>query len=296
MTILKPMLASEVHLDKLKYPIQVSPKLDGIRSLVINQKQLSRSFKSIPNKYVKKTLEGLLPDGIDGELVVGSVTDPLCFTNSSSGIMSQDGEPDFTYYVFDYVFSDLGVGFKNRFAALTDLVDRLKNPKVQLVPHKLVNNQEELLKAEEEFLAQGFEGLMIRDPNGPYKCGRSSTREGYLLKLKRFQDAEAVIVSCEELMHNDNIAEKDNFGRTKRSTKKEGMVPAGILGKFVAKDVVSGLEFGCGGGFTLKQRKDLWDIRDSLPGKIMTYKAQNAGTKDLPRFPVFKGLRDPDDL
>ena len=70
-------------------------------------------------------------------------------------------------------------------------------------------------------------------PDGPYKCGRSTVREGYLLKLKRFADGEAVILGCCEQMHNANAAQQDAFGRTKRSSHKDNKIGKATLG---AKD------------------------------------------------------------
>lgn len=301
MIISKPLLASEANLDRI-FPedqnshtgVFVSNKLDGIRALTINGKLLSRSFKPIPNVYIRTHIEAILPNNVDGELIVGNA-----FNESSSGIMSRDGEPDFTYHVFDYVsHSLLGCDepFHNRLDKLKTLVKQINDPRIVLVPHEIVYCLDDLLQSEENALKQGFEGLMIRKYNGVYKCGRSSTREGILLKLKRFKDAEAKIVGFEELMHNSNDAKEDAFGRTKRSTKKEGLIPAGVLGKLIVQDLITGLEFGVGSGYDAKQRKSLWDARDTLSGKIITYKYQPAGVKDLPRFPVFKGFRHPEDM
>jgi DNA ligase-1 len=101
----KPLLASEADLSKVKYPCLVSPKLDGIRALVLDGKLVSRNLKPIPNAYVRETIERYadILEGFDGEPVVGSPTAENCFNMSSSGIMSREGEPDFKFYVFDRV-------------------------------------------------------------------------------------------------------------------------------------------------------------------------------------------------
>ena len=44
-------------------------------------------------------------------------------------------------------------------------------------------------------LNAGYEGLMLRDPNGIYKFGRSSVKENILLKVKEFMDDEAEIIA-----------------------------------------------------------------------------------------------------
>ncbi len=75
--------------DKAQFPYLATPKIDGIRFLMVDGKAVSRSFKPIRNKYIQERLQ-CLPDGIDGDLTVGTT-----FQISSSGIMSIKGEPDF---------------------------------------------------------------------------------------------------------------------------------------------------------------------------------------------------------
>lgn len=96
--IKKPMLAGNFDEAKAKFPYLASPKIDGIRFLMVNGVAVSRTFKPIRNKYIQSILSQTLSDGIDGELTVGN-----SFQSSTSGIMSIDGEPDFKVWLFDYV-------------------------------------------------------------------------------------------------------------------------------------------------------------------------------------------------
>ena len=58
----KPMLAATVaDRSKLRFPYLASPKLDGIRCLVLNGEVLSRSFKPIRNRFIQVQLKRL-PD------------------------------------------------------------------------------------------------------------------------------------------------------------------------------------------------------------------------------------------
>ena len=50
--------------------------------------------------------------------------------------------------------------------------------------------------------APKFMGAAWRTPDSPYKCGRSTENEGFLLKIKRFEDSEAVVLDCIEGMSN----------------------------------------------------------------------------------------------
>jgi DNA ligase 1 len=135
--------------------------------------------------------------------------------------------------------------------------------------------------------------VMLRHRSGPksrYKFGRSTAKEGTLLKLKRFTDDEAVIVGFEEELFNGNAAVVDELGHTKRSSHQENMVGKGRLGAMVCK-TRDGVEFRIGTGFVASQRQELWDTRSSLVGKLVKYKHFPIGAKTAPRFPVFLGFR-----
>lgn len=290
----KPMLASawEAELEKLSYPIMASPKIDGIRAVVLGGRLLSRKLLPIPNGHVRDLLEKPELEGLDGELIVGDG-----FSSTTSGIMSREGRPAFTWCVFDW--HGPGIGFRDRLAAVEQRVRRAGLSCVQLVPHVTLQTHEELAEYEAGCLAAGFEGVMLRDPAGPYKHGRSTAREGWLLKLKRFSDAEARIVGFEEQMHNGNEAQVDELGRTKRSSAKAGKVGVGRLGKFVVVGINGrweGVEFRCSGRITDAERARWWAEREQLVGKVIKFKWQDHGSIDAPRSPIFLGFRDLSDL
>jgi DNA ligase-1 len=291
----KPMLADPLeNMASVKWPVMGSPKLDGIRCLRVRGATVSRKFLTIPNNHVQKVMANL-PDGLDGELVVPGKT----FNQIQSAIMSEDGEPNFEFWVFDYVSGSVTKPYDERMAELAALA--LPAYCTKLLPVEL-KNELEFNAYEEECLAAGYEGIMIRAPKGRYKCGRSTEREGLLLKVKRFKDSEAIVEGFEEQNENTNEAGKDAFGRTKRSKHLAGMVGKDTLGKFLVREVGDtpwkGKEFaiGTGEGLTAELRQAIWNNRDKYLGKIVTYKYQPHGVKDLPRLPIWKGFRDPKDM
>lgn len=295
--ITKPMLAETADdLSVIKFPVLCSPKLDGIRCLIIDNKAVSRKFKPIPNNFIRQHLESISLKRMDGELMVGET-----FQSSSSGVMSEEGEPDFTYHVFDMVDDNLKSTFEDRYKALKQFCDltasSIPNCRIKLVEHTLISNIEELLAYETKCLNDGYEGVMVRSLNGPYKCGRSTVKEGYLLKIKRFIDFEATVIGFEEKMHNANEATKDELGHTKRSSHQDNMIPMNTLGSLVLR-TIDGVEFNCGcfKGFDDAWRKQIWIDRPKYLGKLAKIKSQPTGVKDKPRFPVFAGWRDPIDL
>lgn len=287
--ITKPMLAGKcADVAKLRYPVLATPKLDGIRCLVINGKAVSRKFKPIPNKYIRQTIEASCGYyQLDGEIMIEGRN----FNELSGDVRREEGRPDFYYAVFDYV-SQGSYPYKTRMVQLEKLLLPAFCRKI-LPSH--VADEKELAAYEAEQLAKGYEGVMVRSPDSPYKCGRSTENEGYLLKIKRFEDSEAVVVGYEEMMENQNVATKDAFGRTERASNKENLVPKGVLGKLECQ-LPSGVIFGIGTGFDAATRFKLWQKRDQLRGKLVKFKHQPSGADEKPRFPVFLGFRDEWDL
>lgn len=302
----KPMLASPVDFNHLDFGREVygSPKLDGIRAVVYQGKLVSRSLKPIRNEFLQDLFGRPELEGLDGELVVGSLTDPLCYTKTNSAVMSKSGEPEVSFYLFDH-FGEPSLPFirsegsrMDRLLRTRDKVPTLQNQLVPLEQARLWNRGE-VDEYEGLLLTEGHEGVMLRYGDSPYKFGRSTAKEGYLLKLKQFTDGEARIIGAECLYSNQNEATTDALGHTERSTSKEGLVPQDTLGVMFVKDLVTGVEFGIGTGFTAAQRKEIWDDIDSLIGKVIKYKSFPVGAKDKPRFPVFiqfVGFRDEIDL
>ena len=290
--ITKPMLAGKCeHPDALSFPVLATPKLDGIRCLKINGRALTRSFKPVSNRFTRGWIEANLPDGLDGELIVKGTT----FSETAGHIGRESGEPDFTFAVFDYVSDGVDVPYACRMQELRRLPEFAHVEKILPVE---IRDAVQLADYEEKCLDGGYEGVMIRTPDSPYKCGRSTEREGWLLKIKRFEDAEAVVLDTYEGMSNHNEAQRDAFGRTKRSSAQAGKVGRGELGGFIVRIPKTGVEFRLGYNHVLGgiDRLTLWEQRASLIGKLVKFMHQPSGAKEAPRFPKFIGFREAWDL
>lgn len=281
-------------LSKIRFPILMSPKIDGFRALAWGGSLISRNLKVIPSDYVQATFEAL-PKGLDGELVVGDPTHDRTqvFRRTSSAVTrdSADIIEDLRYYIFDN-FMEPAKMFQDRFHLAKAFVERSGWRGLHVVEHTLVYCATDALAFEAQCVAKGYEGAMGRALDGPYKYGRSTLNEGWLIKFKTFDDSEARILDFYERMHNDNEAETDALGYTERSSKKEGMVPAGTLGAFAAEDVKTLVKFKLGRGhMTDTEAQEIWDHRKRYLGKVAKYKFQGV-TKEKPRFPIFHGWRD----
>ena len=92
---------------------------------------------------------------------------------------------------------------------------------VRIHVQKEIRTPEELAAYESKITDLGYEGLIIRDPFAPYKFGRSTVREGFLLKVKRFVDSEAVVIGIEEEMYNGNEAQTNASIKTTPSPRRK---------------------------------------------------------------------------
>jgi len=299
----RPMLAPsndplkyEEYFDELKFPLLVSPKYDGIRAIVKNGQVRSRTFKLIPSLQVQEDFGYL--EHFDGELIEGK-HDENVYNRTQSHVMSEDKPGDVSYHIFDYTpdellefpyherLKQLKFEIRSRFAVTPE--------DVKLVPQIHCKNLNDLLAVERFYLNAGFEGVIMRDPEGRYKNGRGTWREGLIYKLKRFQDSEAIIVDFIEGQLNKNIQEKDELGYAKRSTAKDGMVPADTLGKFIVDWNGDILEIAPG-NFDHEQRKEIWNNREQYFGYLLKFRYFQHGIKDKPRFPRAVGFRSIEDI
>jgi DNA ligase-1 len=289
---MKPMLAggknAQEVLASLKYPVFASPKLDGIRGFSRDGVVTSRNLLPLANELLQETFGWSKYLDYDGEFIAGDPTDKKVFSKTTS-VVSSIRKPidDLRYYVFDHI------GNPNQ--PWVERYDQLVSDNLVIkLEHAEIRCEDDLLQYESEKLELGYEGLIVRKPDGKYKYGRSTLNEGYLLKLKRFSDDEAVVIGFEEKMHNANEKTLVKNGKPQRSSHQAGLVPLGTLGAIVVRwrDV----EFNIGTGFDQTEAQEIWDNREKYLGKFVKFKYFDYGLVLAPRHPVFLGFREGFDL
>ena len=291
---IKTLLSCEVPLDKVKFPIYISTKFDGIRALVIDGVVYSRSLKPIRNKHVQKLFGKPEYNGFDGELIVGDIYAKDVFQKTTSGVMSEDGTPDVTFHVFD-LWSMPTFDYEYRQRELQEIL--LNSEEYEGVVYTMIHKCQ-TVEDLEFFLTNeknmGGEGLIGRNPNGFYKYGRSTPKEQLSIKFKFFEQGEFEVVGFTERMHNTNEQKRDELGYAERSSAKEGLVPTDTLGSLVLK--YNDTTFSCGTGFDDKLRKEIWENKENYLGMLASIRYMSVGSKDLPRVPSFIGFRDIEDM
>lgn len=290
----KTMLAGKADPAKLQFPLYASPKLDGVRAHIIDGVVVSRNLIPFRNPGIQKRFGKKKYNGLDGEFMVGDPTHPEAFRQT--GLLNSHGGDcsEVKLHVFD-TFRNPMAPFYGRLEVATMMA--VENPHdLAIVSHEIIASHQDLEVYEGQCLAAGYEGVMLRDIHGPYKYGRSTTNEGFLLKVKRFEDSEAEIIGYEELFHNANEKTLVRNGKAVRNTRKEGKVATGKLGAFQVRDCKTGIEFWIGSGFTDAERVELWKDPGAHNFKLIKYQYFPSGGKDKPRFPTFKGFRDRSDI
>lgn len=284
----RPLLA--VNHDKVSAQpnaLYASEKIDGVRVMFFDGTAYSRTIKPLPNRKLqafarehKKQLEGC-----DGELVSGSLYAKDVLQKSVSTAMSTNTEEPFKIFLFDRFIPNARWYDRYNTLSLLDGIDF-----VSVLPHYRVGIELELAEFEQEVLARGGEGVMLRDAAGLYKFGRSGTRLPELQKVKRFKDIEAVVIGFAPLEHNANDAHTDELGYTKRSTSKDGKVAREMLGSLQVR-LPNGKEFWVGSGFSEADRYELWAARDWSLGKQVTIKYFKESPDGIPLLPTFRTFR-----
>jgi DNA ligase-1 len=301
--LFRPMLAAtlpdDFQLEHVRWPALVSPKLDGIRAIIYKGQVVSRSLKPIPSGWVQDMLGRPDFEGLDGELILGEPADPLCYNKTFSAVMTHGANVPVNFHVFDKADTNPAMPFVDRLNWARDIIMRRgQGTGMVALRHTRVEDLESLVLEEEMNVFLGYEGTMVRWIDGPYKNGRSTNKEGFLLKAKRFQDSEAEIIGVQELMHNDNALTYSELGLATRSSHKDNLRAGGVLGAMEVRDIKTGVEFKIGSGLDAQLRKELWQmhLENQLLGTMVTYKYLAYGAKDKPRHPILKGLRSKIDV
>lgn len=315
MTI-KPQLAEDAILEKVKFPCIVQPKIDGVRALNLNGTLTGRSLKPFEGFGITERFSGDRYLGLDGEMILGTkpnCTNRLCsLTTGAMGRFQGVTEmPDLQWNVFDIVTSGtVNQSYNDRYWHLARRVDHLHDERVKLVQRHDAINRHQLDLLISEFFDAGYEGVIIRNPNAPYKPGRATQKGQELWRVKSWADAEILVTGITEGEVNMNEAKKNALGRTERSSAKAGMVPNGqvgsiqgvlladfhcpITGKLLfPKD----LEITVGSGeMTVAEAERYFKNPKQIIGHIVKFKHMTHGVKDKPRFPTYISHRLPQDM
>lgn len=273
---LLPMLAHkfEDYNYLIQYPVFVQPKLDGQRCIAIKQNnkvtlwtRTRKQILSVPHiiEQLETLLKGMNDFFLDGELYLHGKDN---FEEIMSAVRKQkpsQASQQIEFHVYDCEFLGKQTqSFADRIQLLLNLKIKSKNVKtVKTFSCQTLISVEDMQKG---FISDGYEGLMIRNADGVYKCGKRSTE---LLKMKTFDDAEFTIVGFEKGKDNAVVAiclmpnrkDQQHFKATMTGDKQENQ-------KYLINE-------------------------ESFIGKKLTVKYQGlTGANKVPRFPIGVRIRE----
>jgi len=236
----------------------VSEKMDGVRAYWDGQALRFRSGRRIaaPDWFVAS----LPKTPLDGELWMGrGAFERLSATVRRTVPLDEEWRA-VRYMIFEIPGAE--GDFTTRIAAMRRLVVHVNRYWIQTVEQFRVADRAELKQRLEAVVAQGGEGLMLHRADAVYVTGRSEA----LLKLKPWQDAEAVV-----------IAHQPGQGKH-----------AGRMGALRVRSP-EGLEFNLGTGFSDAVRGDPPPV-----GSTVTYRYTGRTSEGIPRFAHYWRRREPE--
>ena len=284
----------ELHKKKLNGKKSLEVKLDGVRAVTViyptgkidmfsrNGKELN-NFNHIKDEISKTFNISSIKEALvlDGEIVSDDFQTLMKQIHRKKSSQNKDAK----LFLFDLLpleYFKKGIYEKSYFSRIEELKKIHERFFVQSQIINIidsVNVDLDTEKGEIEFknfnknsIINGYEGIMIKDPESFYECKRSTT----WLKSKPFIEISLEVKDYEE-----------GTGRNK-----------GKLGAIIAegKDENKNFKTNVGSGFTDQQRKEFWEDKDKLIGQIIEIRADSIsksqdGENWSLRFPRFKSFR-----
>jgi DNA ligase-1 len=233
----------------------VSEKYDGVRAIWDGKQLVSRggNIYHAPKWFI----DPLPKQKLDGELWIARQK----FEQVVSTV--RDKSPDdkawrkIKFMVFD--MPELTTTFDKRLKRIEHTIKEIKAPWVKMVKQWKVSNHSILMQKLKQITDAGAEGLMLHKGSSFYRGKRS----GDLLKVKPYQDAEAIVIKYIE-------------GKGKYTS---------MLGAMIV-EMPDGKQFKIGSGFTDAERKSPPAI-----GKMITYQYRGKTKNGVPRFATYLRIR-----
>lgn len=274
-TIILPMLANKFEDKKhvIEYPWLASPKIDGVRciarlidgQITLQSRQGTFWQQMQPLKEQLTRIFETYPDLVlDGEIY--SHTLPF---NAISGAARSQKKPSayengLEYWIFDII--DTKLSYKTRHARLKKFKGKFKScDKLRWVLSEEVDNEDDIEQLHRTYVSQGFEGIIIRNPDSKYLL---KYRSSDLLKFKYFVDEEYEVVNV---------------------LKGKGTEEGAVVFTCVTED---GQEFNVRPRGSIAKRRWQYANKHMYIGKQLTVRWQRSDDdEEVPRFPA--GIKFP---
>jgi DNA ligase-1 len=273
----KPMLAMELekHKKSLEFPVDVQPKLDGIlatawRDNTGKLRLTSRNGKDFNIPHLKTELSKILPK--DSYLLGEVYLHGEPFQNIVSLVKrEQPRQKLLKFYTTDLINKkNNSIPWNKRHGLLEQKINETLH--VKKVPTLIADNLDKIKELQKKFEEEGYEGIIVRNPQSVYEPGKRS--QG-LLKSKEFKDDEFRITGF---------------------TQGTGAHKGTLIWELAAGDK----KFKAPSSGSLNERKQLYkkvkDNPEDYVGQQLKVKYQMLSREGIPRFPIGLGIRLPEDI
>lgn len=284
------------HEKKINGVRLLEPKLDGVRCITVvdcearTVTQYTRNGKVLEN--FSHITSGLLDNidligrsyVLDGEVVSKSFQDLMKQVHRKDDVKALDAR----LCLFDILpLSEFKKGKSvlgqrrrsNLLKSLKPVFDKCGS--IEIIPQIEVDldsyvGELQFKEFNKDAINSGYEGIMIKVPDAPYECKRSTS----WLKMKPFIEVSLTVTAIEE-----------------GTGKNEGR-----MGALVCEGVDDGktIHVNVGSGFTDDQRSEFWNDKEDLVGQIVEIRADAATLSQdseqtwslrFPRFLRFRGFK-----
>jgi ATP-dependent DNA ligase len=264
-----PMLAHDYNkrAKSIKFPCFVQRKFDGTRCVGMPGKGLfSRNRKAYPHlEHIVAEINKLPPSIVlDGELYSDTLTFQEIVGLVKQETLKKGAEEQhlkIQFHIYDIINE---MPYEQRYANLQMLFNKYKFKHLVFVKTDVCESEERMKELHAAYVAEGYEGIMLRNKTGLYKNSRSAD----LQKYKEFFDDEYEVVDYKE---------------------GEGLEEGCVL--WVCK-TPEGKLFSCRPRGTREDRVELFKNGDKYVGKKLTVRFQELTNDKVPRFPVGITFRD----
>lgn len=264
---------------KVKYPINVQPKLDGYRCVYHKGAMFSRSGKSFANKHINEYFASVFAINdytLDGELYAPGYS----FNQLQTILNNHEARlpSGLKYFIYDA----MPVGdwdakmcqkpYQARLKLINEVVATVgDHQKVLAISNDLVQTSKEVLDLYKTYLGRSLEGVMLKAPDGLYRWKRVSMRSGEMLKVKPYKTEDLEVTGI-----------YDGEG------KYTGMA-GGVVVDF------NGVAVRCGSGFDDATREAMANAPNDYIGKVAEIRYLEVTEDGSLRHPSFLRWREEKD-
>ena len=273
----------------------VSKKFDGVLMAIKDGELLSSSLKPIKNKQLWNYFKEVIQICKDKNLILfGELySHDINFQEIISVVMTHDKEvpENFKFHCFDCIKEEqYDMSFINRLKHIP------QHETIIYVDQPVINSKEpykfqDLFKS---YLADNYEGLIIKNADKGFKCGRTTLNEGIGFKFKNYETEDAQIIDVIQATIARVGSEKkiNEEGRSVTSKKKDDRVLINKASAFLV--IWNNIEFKVTIAEDDQEKERIWNMREEFrTGKHkVEFKAMfTTGVKNAPRHPTSLRLR-----